>query len=279
LLTSRIIARLDVKGPNLVAPVQREGLRVLGRPQDFAIRYEAEGADELVFLDLVASLYQRPFLPEIVSRVSEQVFIPLTVGGGIRSVEDARRLLLNGADKIALNTAAIKRPSLITELAEGLGCQCVVILVEAKRRNWGWEAMTDNAREPSGRDALDWIQEAAALGAGEIILLSVDRDGLGQGIDLGLIRAVSALGLPLPLVASGGCGNAEHILQALQAGADAVACSSMFGYWYADQVAAEGAFAEGNLEWKQGSRGAAPFPGASIASVKKQLSGQVRVRI
>jgi len=290
-LTSRIIARLDVKGPCQVVPIQREGLRVLGQPDAFALKYEAEGADELIFLDLVASLYQRQFQVDIIRRVSERVFIPLTVGGGVRSVEDARTLLLNGADKIALNTAAIQRPTLITELAGQFGSQAVVVLVEVRwrrpERQEGpeWEPLTDNARETTGLDALTWLSKAASLGAGEALVISIDQDGSGGGMDLELVQAIAGLHLDIPVIMSGGCGTPEDVLSGFQAGADAVAAGSMFGYYYSDQVGSDqvgehkGTEGEGNWEWRRGERGGKPFPGAGIRAVKEYLAGKVMVRL
>jgi cyclase len=223
----RIIPRLDIKGPNLIKGVRLEGLRVMGDPQEFALRYYHEGADELVYMDIVASLYGRNNLSDIISRAADRIFIPITVGGGIRSVEDAKLLLRSGADKVALNTAAIARPELITELAQRFGSQATVLSVEAKSVGPGqWEAFTDNGRERTGKSVRDWVRQAVELGAGEILLTSVDREGTGKGFDLDLIRTVSEA-VPIPVIASGGMGTTGHFTEAAFAGADAVAMADV----------------------------------------------------
>ena len=258
MLTARVIPVLHVKGPNLVKGVHLEGLRVLGQPEAFAKHYYEQGADELVFLDTVASLYGRNTLEEIVRRVADQVFIPLTVGGGIRTVADAQRLLRCGADKVAVNTAAVCRPELLREMAEAVGCQAVVLYVEAKNRGEWWECLTDNARESSGWEVLAWVKEAVALGAGEILLCSVDRDGTGDGYDLDLTRRVSDA-VSVPVVALGGAGRPEHCLDVLREGkADAVAAASLFHYPIANELNAGGESPEGNTEFLEGRRGGAP---------------------
>ena len=257
MLTARVIPVLHVKGPNLVKGIHLEGLRVLGKPEAFARHYYEQGADELIFLDIVASLYGRNNLEEIVRRVADQVFIPLTVGGGVRSVEDAQRLLRSGADKVAVNTAAVRRPALLRELAEAVGSQAVVVYVEAKERGGWWECLTDNARERSGQGVLEWIQEAVSLGAGEVLLCSVDRDGTGLGYDLELTRRVSDA-VTVPVVALGGAGNPEHCVQVLKEGkADAVAAASLFHYPIVNELNAGGESPEGNTEFLEGRRGAA----------------------
>ena len=222
--TFRLIARLDIKGPNLIKGIHLEGLRVIGDPRAHALRYYREGADELIYMDAVASLYGRNSLAAIVEETARDVFIPMTVGGGVRSVEDATALLRSGADKVALNTAAIKRPELIAELAKRFGSQCVVLSIEAKRSpRLGWEAYTDGGREHSGLAAVDWARRGAALGAGEILLTSVDQEGTGKGFDLELTRAVSTA-VMIPVIASGGLGTLDHLTAAAAQGrADAVA--------------------------------------------------------
>ena len=226
----RLIARLDVKGPNLIKGVHLEGLRKLGDPQAFAQDYYRQGIDEILYMDVVASLYGRNNLADIVERTAENVFIPITVGGGVRSPEDALRLLRAGADKVAVNTAATKDPALISRLAERFGSQCVVVSIEAKRRpEGGLEAFTDNGRERTGLDVLDWAARAQALGAGEILLTSVDREGTCQGFDLDLIRAV-APALRIPVIASGGMGTTDHLVEAVTAGADAVAMAHVLHF-------------------------------------------------
>ena len=227
----RIIPRLDIKGPNLIKGIHLEGLRVIGDPNSYAKRYYEQGADELIYMDIVASLYNRNNLTNIVQEAAREIFVPLTVGGGIRSVQDARKLLQVGADKIALNTGAIKNPELITQLAETFGSQCVVLSVEAKRRrNGGWEAFTDNGREHTELDVLDWVQKAERLGAGEILLTSVDQEGTRKGFDLELLAKVTAL-VNIPVIASGGMGNCEDFKLAVEKGlVDAVAMADVLHY-------------------------------------------------
>lgn len=281
-LTTRIIPILHVKGPNLVKGIHFEGLRVLGTPEAFAQKYYEEGADELIFIDTVASLYGRSSLHEVVERTAASTFIPLTVGGGIRSVEDARQLLRSGADKICLNTAAVLRPELISELAEAFGSQCVVIYVEAKNRGASYEVLTENAREPSGKEVVDWCARAVGLGCGEILLASVDRDGTGTGFDLELIEAVATLSVPV--IAAGGCGSVDDMRDALSVGADSIGASSIFHYMGAagvmegkDRVGASGGGVagevreDGNTEFLAGNRGAPPFSPVSIGEAKEQL--------
>jgi len=225
--TVRIIARLDIKGPRVVKGIRFEGLRVVGDPNELAMNYYGQGADEIICIDTVASLYGRNSLKEIVGRAVREVFIPITVGGGIRSVDDARELLRIGADKIAVNTAAVKRPELITELAMAFGSQCVVVSIQAKRRSHGWEAYTDYGREHTGLDALEWAKRAEELGAGEILLSSVDMDGTGQGYDIELIRSVVEKA-GIPVIADGGIKFSGDITKALAAGASCVMIGSLF---------------------------------------------------
>lgn len=280
MLTARVIPVLHIKGPNLVKGVHLEGLRVLGKPEAFAQHYYEQGADELVFLDIVASLYGRNTLDELVTRVSDQIFVPLTVGGGIRSVADAQRLLRCGADKVALNTAVVQRPQLLRELAEVVGRQAVVLYVEAQASGASWECLTDNARERSGREVMEWVQEATALGAGEILLCSVSRDGTALGYDLELVRRVSD-SVSVPVVALGGAGNPEHCLQALKEGhADGVAAASLFHYPAANHLQYLWEGQEGNVEYLAGRRGACWLPWeGDLRQVKEALAkGGVAVR-
>ena len=227
----RLIPRLDVKGPNLIKGVHLEGLRVVGDPQQYALGYYEQGADELIYMDIVASLYGRNNLTDIVKRTAEKVFVPLTVGGGIRSLADAKDLLRAGADKVAINTAAVARPELIREVARRFGSQCMVLSVEAKRIAAGkWEAYTDNGRERTGLDVVDWTRRAVELGAGEILLTSVDQEGTRKGFDVALVRAVSTA-VPVPVIASGGMGSAQDMLEVLRDGcADAVAIADVLHY-------------------------------------------------
>jgi len=211
----RFVARLDVKGPNVIKGIQFEGLRVMGDPAELAERYYQDGAQELLFIDSVASLYGRNNLTSLVEQTVQEVFVPLTVGGGIRSVEDARSLLSAGADKVALNTPAIERPELLRELAEEFGSQCVVLSVQAKKRGADWEALTEAGREHSGRDVLEWVEEGTLLGAGEVLLTSVDQDGTGMGFDIELVKAIMDVS-KIPVVAGGGYGTSKHLADLLE---------------------------------------------------------------
>lgn len=229
-LASRVIARLDIKGPNLVKGIHLEGLRVIGDPAEHAVRYYDEGADELLYFDIVASLYERNNLVDVVARTASQIFVPLTVGGGIRKVEDVTQLLRAGADKVAINTAAIRRPALVTETSQMFGSQCIVVSIEAKRRpQGGWEAYTDNGREKTGVDAVEWAHRAVELGAGELLLTSVDMEGTRRGFDLELIAAIGPH-VGVPVIACGGAGSIDHVASSLRSGADAVAVASLLHY-------------------------------------------------
>jgi len=227
----RIIARLDIKGPNLIKGIQLEGLRVIGDPNTFAMQYYREGADELLYMDSVASLYGRNNLADVVSYTAQNIFIPFTVGGGIRSVNDVDTLLRAGADKVAINTAAIQQPALIEAVARQFGSQCMVLSIEAKRRENGhWEALTDNGRERTNMDVVQWAKQGESRGAGEIVLTSVDGDGMRKGFDTALIHAV-ATAVSIPVIASGGFGELQHLSHAVSAGqADAVAIASALHY-------------------------------------------------
>ncbi len=209
----RLIARLDIKGQNVIKGIQFEGLRVIGAPKELAKKYYDEGADELLLIDSVASLYQRDNILQIVEETAEKIFIPLTVGGGIRTLSDAKSLLLSGADKVAINSAAVMRPELLMEIAEIFGSQCVVLSVEAKQRGLLWEVYTDNGREPSGINVLDWIGRARTLGVGEILVTSVDRDGTKKGLDIELMKKAREV-TDLPLIGCGGIGTNEGVLSA-----------------------------------------------------------------
>ena len=226
----RLIARLDIKGPNLIKGVHLEGLRVIGDPQEFARHYYEQGADELIYIDIVASLYGRSKLTEIVRRAANDVFVPMTVGGGVRSLDDVRDLLRAGADKVAINTAAVRRPELVTEVSRRFGSQCMVLSIEAKQQAPGrWEVFTDCGRERSGVDAVEWAQRGVELGAGEILLTSIDREGTRKGFDLALTRAVAGA-VSVPVIASGGLGEARHLVDVVEAGADAVAVADALHY-------------------------------------------------
>jgi cyclase len=230
-LNVRLIARLDIKGPNLIKGVHLEGLRVVGDPQEYARRHYEAGADELVYMDIVASLYGRNSLTEIIKRAAKDIFIPMTVGGGVRSVDDVKQLLRAGADKVAMNTAAVLRPELITEVARRFGSQCMVLSIEAKRQGAGkWEAYTDNGRERTGKDVVEWAKKGFELGAGEILLTSVDQEGTRKGFDIDLVRSVAGA-VPIPVIASGGMGSTDHLVEVIRDGrADAVAMADVLHY-------------------------------------------------
>lgn len=230
MITARVIPCLDVKDGRVVKGVKFQGLRDAGDPAERAAAYEAQGADELVILDVSATTEGRKTAAETVRRVREVLSIPLTVGGGVRSVEDARRLLDAGADKVAVNTAAVRDPSVVTAIADRFGRQCAILALDAAARDGGgWEVVVASGRERTGLDVLDWSRQAVAAGAGEIVLTSWDRDGTRQGYDLDLLRAVSDA-VPVPIVASGGADSAAHLLEGLRAGADAVLAASIFHY-------------------------------------------------
>ncbi|OME87127.1 imidazole glycerol phosphate synthase subunit HisF [Paenibacillus sp. FSL A5-0031] len=228
---TRIIARLDIKGDKLIKGVHLEGLRVVGDPQKFAQRYYQAGIDEIIFMDSVASLYERNNLAEIVKYTAENVFIPFTVGGGIRSSDDVQRLLRAGADKVAVNTAATREPELITEISRRFGSQCMVLSIEAKRiGDAKWEAYIENGREPTGLNVVEWAIEAVRMGAGEILLTSIDQEGTKKGFDCELVKAVSSQ-VPVPVIASGGMGEMGHFEAVVKDGfADAVAMADVLHY-------------------------------------------------
>ena len=227
----RLIARLDIKGPNLIKGVHLEGLRVIGDPQEYARMYYEQGADELVYIDIVASLYGRSKLTEIVRRAAHDVFVPMTVGGGIRTVDDVGDLLRAGADKVAINTAAVRRPELVTEVSRRYGSQAMVLSIEAKQQAPGkWEVYTDCGRERSGVDAIEWARRGVELGAGEILVTSIDREGTRKGFDLALTKAVSSA-VTVPVIASGGVGTLDHLVAGVIEGhASAVLAASIFHF-------------------------------------------------
>jgi len=227
----RVVPCLDVDAGRVVKGVNFVGLRDAGDPVELAARYDAEGADELVFLDITASSDARDTMVEVARRTAENVFIPFTVGGGVRSVEDARNLLRAGAEKVSVNTAAIDRPELVAEMAAEFGAQCVVVAIDARRRDGGgFEVYTHGGRTPTGLDAVAWARQAAELGAGEILLTSMDRDGTKEGFDLELTRAV-ADAVNVPVIASGGVGTLAHLVDGvIEGGADAVLAASIFHF-------------------------------------------------
>lgn len=234
--TARIIPCLDVTDGRVVKGVNFVGLRDAGDPVELAARYDADGADELVFLDITATSDDRETMVDVVRRTAEKVFIPFTIGGGIRTVDDARTMLRAGADKVSVNSAAVARPELISEIAEVFGNQCVVCAIDARRRaadrsaSEGWEVYVAGGRTPTGMDVIEWAQRAESLGAGEILLTSMDRDGTRDGFDIELTASVSAA-VGVPVIASGGAGTLDHLVEGVLAGgADAVLAASIFHF-------------------------------------------------
>ena len=231
MLSKRIIPCLDVKDGRVVKGVRFVNLRDAGDPVEVAKKYSEEGADEITFLDITASHEKRKTMIDVVERTASEVFVPLTVGGGLRTVEDVRELLLAGADKVTINTAAIADPDFVRRASDRFGSQCIVVAIDARRRNdGGWEVFTHGGRNPTGIDAVDWAEKMENFGAGEILLTSMDRDGTEDGYDLQLTKAISET-VGIPVIASGGAGRLEHLLEAVEAGrADAVLCASIFHY-------------------------------------------------
>ena len=236
MLAFRLIARLDIRNADLIKTRQLEGVRKVGDPFEYATRYAAEGLDELLYIDAVASLYGRSSLADLLGAATDGSFVPVTACGGVRSVDDGLVLLRAGGDKVGVNSAALKRPSLITELAEKFGNQSVVVQIDAKRKKdrvWGepitWQAFVDGGREPTGRDALDWAVEAERLGAGELLVTSVDREGTGAGLDLPLLTAVAGA-VRIPVVGSGGVATTDHIVAGAQSGVSGIAIAGAFHY-------------------------------------------------
>ena len=226
----RFIARLDIKWPNLIKGIHLEGLRIVGDPSEYAYKYYKQYVDEIIYMDSVASLYERNSLLELITDVSKNIFVPMTVGGGIRSVDDAKKILRSGADKIAINTAAIKRPEIIKELAETYGSQCVVLSIEAKRKDDNWIAYSDNGREKSMYNVREWAEKGEKLGAGEILLTSVDQDGTQKGFDVELNKKISEV-VNIPVIASGGMGSLDDIgILYKSTKVDAISVASMLHY-------------------------------------------------
>lgn len=230
MLAKRIIPCLDVAHSRVVKGVHFVNLRDAGDPVELGFRYYREGADELVFLDISATIEDRHTRLDWVSRVADRIFIPFTVGGGVGDLQSVRELLRAGADKVSMNSAAVKRPQLIREAALEFGSQCIVLAVDVRRRDSGWEVYTEGGRRPSSLEGIEWIERAESLGAGEILLTSMDRDGTREGYDLELLKLVAER-IRIPLIASGGAGSPEHLLAAFQSGkADAVLAASIFHY-------------------------------------------------
>jgi len=233
----RLIPRLDIKGPNVVKGIHLEGLRVLGRPEEFARYYYETGADELIYIDIVASLYNRNSLLSIISKAAREIFIPLTVGGGLRTIDDIRNALKAGADKVSLNTIAINNPRILKEAVREFGSSTIVVSIEAMKQPDGrYLAYTNNGREYTGLEVIKWAKQAQALGAGEILLTSIDREGTGRGFDLDLTKLVSN-SVSIPVIAHGGAGNPEDIVRVIkEADADAVALASMLHYEFLEKT-------------------------------------------
>lgn len=270
--TVRIIPRLDIKGPNLVKGIHLEGLRVLGKPSDFAKYYYDQGADELMFMDVVASLYERNSLHDIISETAKKIFIPITVGGGLRSISDIKDVLRVGADKVCLNTAVIKNPQLIKDASRMFGSSTIVVAIEAIKESSGkYLAYTDNGREYTGVDVFEWAQKIDELGAGEIVITSVDNEGTGQGFDLDLISKISNL-VSIPVIAHGGAGRQQHVVDLIKDGnADAVMLSSLFHYHFIKENESKVSSLEGNVEFLNQKRNFHTFEPCNINDLKEKL--------
>lgn len=273
----RIIPRLDIKGPNLVKGIHLEGLRVLGKPEKFARYYYETGADELVYMDVVASLYGRNSLLHIIEKTAKEIFIPLTVGGGIRTLEDIKQALRAGADKVALNTAAINNPDIIRQASLKFGSSTILISIEAIRQEDGrYLCFTDNGREHTGVDVYEWAQKVAELGAGEIMLTSVDREGTGKGYDIELCKNVTTL-VPIPVIVCGGAGRREHVQEVIEQGkADAVSFASIIHYdFIKHHPLTEDEFeAEGNLEHLKRGGHSSKIASDNLMNIKTYLAKQ-----
>ena len=270
----RIIPKLDIKGPNLVKGIHFEGLRVLGKPEDFARYYYENGADELFYMDAVASLYGRNSLLEIVQKSAREIFIPLTVGGGLRSVDDIREVLRAGADKVSLNTAAVARPELIREASRAFGSSTVVVSIEAiKMPDGNYEAYVDYGRQRTGVNVFEWAVRAVELGAGELVVTSINNEGTGEGFDLELTRRISE-SVPVPVIASGGAGRLGDIKAVITEGrADAVALASILHYQFIKENSFQSSEfkAEGNTEFLRKGITFSKFEGVTLSNIKNYL--------
>lgn len=272
-MNTRIIPRLDIKGPNLVKGIHLEGLRVLGKPHRFARHYYESGADELIYLDVVASLYGRNSLAPIIEQTSREIFIPLTVGGGLRTIEDIRAVLQAGADKVSINTAAIGRPALITEASKRFGSSTIMVSIEAKKQLDGsYQAYTDCGRVRTGVEVFGWAKKVEELGCGEILLTSIDAEGTGRGYDLELVRRVST-SVSIPVIASGGAGKIEHLAEVVRDGkADAVSLASCLHYQYIRRYYTDDDYSsEGNVAFLRSGQEFTKVQGARIDEIKKYL--------
>ena len=273
-LALRIIPKLDIKGPNLVKGIHLEGLRVLGKPKQFAKYYYEQGADEIIYQDVVASLYGRNSLYDIISSTAKEIFIPLTVGGGIRTLEDISAVLRAGADKVSINTASHENQELITQASRKFGKSTIVVSIEAIRQPDGtYQAFTDNGRNQTGREVTSWARQAQELGAGEIMLTSVDREGTGEGTDIELIRQVNS-NINIPLVVHGGVGNSEHALATIaeRKMISGIAISSMLHYEYLiHNRKTDGFEKEGNIEFLKNNRFYSRITPTPLGVLKKTL--------
>lgn len=267
----RVIPRLDIKGPNLVKGIHLEGLRVLGQPWEFARHYYENGADEMIFVDVVASLYQRNSLKDIISRTARETFIPLTVAGGIRTVDNIREILRAGADKVAINTAAIQDPEFIRTASRLFGSSTIVVSIEAIKDGGKYLVYTDNGREYTGVEALGWAKKVEELGAGEILLTSIDREGTGEGYDDELTVMISKA-VSIPVIACGGCGSLEHAASIVRdGGADAVSMASVLHYKIAGGTDASKITGEGNTEFLRSGKTLSTITPLELRDIKKYL--------
>ena len=272
--TIRIIPRMDIKGPNLVKGIHLEGLRVLGKPEQFAEYYYENEADELMFVDVVASLYERNSLHDIIKKTAKKIFIPLTVSGGLRSLSDIREVLRAGADKISLNTAAIKNPDLIKKASREFGSSTIVVTIEAiKQPDNSYLAYTDNGREHTGIEVVSWAKKAEDLGAGEIVITSVDNEGTGCGFDINLTKMIST-SVTIPVIAHGGCGRQADVKEVIETGkADAVSIASVIHYDTINKIASGDDFKEeGNLEFLNSGKRSNKFSYTDLISLKQYLN-------
>jgi len=271
----RIIPRLDIKGPNLVKGIHLEGLRVLGKPEDFTKLYYEQGADELIYQDTVASLYQRNSLTDIITKTAKNIFIPITVGGGLRSLENINKVLRAGADKVSINTAAIQNPDFINEASRTFGSSTILVAIETiKQPDNTYLAYTDNGREYTGVDAIKWAKEVEKRGAGEILLTSIDQEGTGSGPDLELIKKVSD-SVTIPVIAHGGVANETHISASIkESGADAVAIASMVHYAALNKndSLVNNYNTEGNIEFLKKKISFKMFGKDNVSQIKNQLN-------
>lgn len=272
-MNKRIIARLDIKGPNLVKGIHLEGLRVLGKPEEYAELYYRQGADELIYQDIVASLYERNSLHEIISVTAEKVFIPLTVGGGLRTIDDIRSVLRAGADKVSLNTAALRRPEFIREASRKFGSSTIVVAIETiKQPDGKYLCYSDNGREYTGVEAVGWAKKVEELGAGEIVLTSVDREGTGNGFDIELTKIISD-SVSIPVIAHGGAGSVQDVHEVIEQGhASAVAVASILHYGCTEKdISSLQKRSEGNIEFLKSGRAFSRFKPVQLPDLKEIL--------